>query len=85
MAREMFGDVVDPSIKVGSQQWYTVPLSIIVHTAIIALLLFLSSLASHFFPLLEPLRDWSVFQIFRIERAKRVMVVGLVVVLDRDF
>ena len=35
MAREMFGDVVEPSIKVGSQKWYTVPLSIIVHTAII--------------------------------------------------
>jgi hypothetical protein len=32
----MFGDVVKPSIKVGSQKWYTVPLSIIVHTAIIA-------------------------------------------------
>jgi TonB family protein len=31
----MFGDIVDPSIKVGSQKWYTVPLSIIVHTAII--------------------------------------------------
>ena len=31
----MFGDVVEPSIKVGSQKWYTVPLSIIVHTVII--------------------------------------------------
>ena len=30
--RDMFGDIVDPSIKVGSQKWYTVPLSIIVHT-----------------------------------------------------
>jgi hypothetical protein len=35
VAREIFGDVVKPSITVGSQQWYTVPLSIIVHTAII--------------------------------------------------
>ena len=25
----MFGDVVDPSIKVGTKQWYTVPLSIL--------------------------------------------------------
>ena len=32
---EMFGDVVEPSIKVGSQKWYTVPLSIVVHTALI--------------------------------------------------
>ena len=32
MPRDMFGDIVDPSIKVGSQNWYTVPLSIAVHT-----------------------------------------------------
>ena len=32
MPRELFGDVVDPSIKVGGQKWYTVPLSIAVHT-----------------------------------------------------
>src|SRR5256885_104897 len=31
----MFGDIVDPSIKVGSQKWYTVPLSIAVHVVII--------------------------------------------------
>ena len=31
MPRDMFGDVVDPSIKVGSQKWYTVPLSILAH------------------------------------------------------
>ena len=29
MPRDMFGDVVDPSIKLGSQKWYTVPLSIV--------------------------------------------------------
>src|SRR5262245_38933938 len=31
----MFGDIVNPSIKVGSKKWYTLPLSIIVHSAII--------------------------------------------------
>ena len=31
MPRDMFGDVVDPSIKVGGQKWYTVPLQS-VHT-----------------------------------------------------
>ena len=31
MPRDMFGDVVDPSIKLGSQKWYTVPLSILAH------------------------------------------------------
>ena len=35
MPKDMFGDVVEPSIKVGSQQWYTVPLSILVHTLLI--------------------------------------------------
>ena len=35
MPRDMFGDVVDPSIKVGGQKWYTVPLSILVHTVLI--------------------------------------------------
>ena len=35
MPRDMFGDIVEPSIKVGSKKWYTVPLSIIVHTVII--------------------------------------------------
>ena len=34
----MFRDVVEPTIKVGSQKWYTIPLSIIVHTALIAAL-----------------------------------------------
>ena len=33
MPRDMFGDVVDPSIKLGSQKWYTVPLSILAHVA----------------------------------------------------
>ena len=36
MPRDMFGDVVNPSIRVGSQKRYTVPLSILVHVVIIA-------------------------------------------------
>ena len=36
MPRDMFGDVVAPSIKVGSQAWYTVPLSILAHVALFA-------------------------------------------------
>ena len=35
MPRDMFGDVVNPSIKIGSKKWYTVPLSILVHVVII--------------------------------------------------
>ncbi|NOT25848.1 MAG: hypothetical protein HOP16_07060, partial [Acidobacteria bacterium] len=32
---KMFGDVVEPSVKVGTKQWYTIPLSIAVHTFVI--------------------------------------------------
>src|SRR6266853_1692466 len=46
----MFGDVVEPSIKVGSQKWYTVPLSIIVHTAIIAAVIIIPLMAADVLP-----------------------------------
>jgi periplasmic protein TonB len=32
MPRDLFGDVTDPSIKVGSRKWYTVPVSLALHT-----------------------------------------------------
>ena len=50
MPRDMFGDVVEPSIKVGSQQWYTVPLSIIVHTAIIGAVIIIPLMAADVLP-----------------------------------
>ena len=46
MPRDMFGDIVDPSIKVGSKQWYTVPLSIVVHTAIIGAVVIIPLMAA---------------------------------------
>ena len=40
MPRDLFGDVTDPSIKLGTRKWYSVPLSFIVHTfAIVALVI----------------------------------------------
>jgi TonB family protein len=48
--RDMFGDVVTPSIKVGSQKWYTVPLSIIVHTAIIGAIVIIPLMAADVLP-----------------------------------
>jgi protein TonB len=33
MAHELFGQIVDPSIIVGTKKWYTVPLSILAHVA----------------------------------------------------
>jgi len=39
MTRNMFSDVVDPSITVGSSRRYTVPLSIAAHTIVIGALI----------------------------------------------
>ena len=50
MAREMFGDIVDPSIKVGSRKWYTVPLSIAVHTGILLALVIIPLMAADVLP-----------------------------------
>src|SRR5213592_2353730 len=46
----MFGDIVEPSIKVGSQKWYTVPLSVIVHTMIIAAVVIIPLMAADALP-----------------------------------
>ena len=50
MPRDMFGDVVDPSIKVGGQKWYTVPLSIIVHTVIVGAVVIIPLMAADVLP-----------------------------------
>ena len=46
----MFGDVVKPSISVGSKQWYTLPLSILAHVALIAVLIVIPLLATDILP-----------------------------------
>ncbi len=50
MARYMFQDVVDPSIKIGSKAWYTVPLSIVVHTAVLLALIIIPLMAADVLP-----------------------------------
>src|SRR5437867_309425 len=50
----MFGDVVKPSITVGSQKWYTVPLSIIVHTVIIGAVVIIPLMAADILPTPPP-------------------------------
>ena len=50
MPRDMFGDVVDPSIKVGGQKWYTVPLSILVHTVLIGAVIIIPLMAADALP-----------------------------------
>jgi protein TonB len=46
MTRNMFRDVVDPSITVGNRRGYTVPLSIVAHAVVIALLIIIPIVAS---------------------------------------
>jgi protein TonB len=48
--RDMFGDIVDPRVKVGSRKWYTVPLSIMVHTVLIGAIMILPLMASDILP-----------------------------------
>ena len=50
MPRDMFGDVVDPSIKVGSQKWYTVPLSIAAHVLLFAAVIIIPLMATDVLP-----------------------------------
>src|SRR6185312_1168327 len=46
----MFGDVVQPSIKVGSQKWYTVPLSIAAHVLVFAAIIIIPLMATDVLP-----------------------------------
>ena len=50
MPRDMFGDVINPSIKVGSRSWYTVPLSILVHTVVIGAVVIIPLMAADVLP-----------------------------------
>jgi protein TonB len=38
MSRQLFEDVVEPTIRLGTRQWYSVPLSIISHVAVLGVL-----------------------------------------------
>src|ERR1700704_2326534 len=46
----MFRDIVDPTVKVGSQQWYTVPVSILVHTTVVLALIVIPLMAADVLP-----------------------------------
>jgi protein TonB len=50
MPRELFGEVTRPSISIGSRKWYTLPLSLFSHSAIVALLIALPILAPAVMP-----------------------------------
>src|SRR5688500_4635181 len=46
----MFGDVVQTSIKLGSQKWYTVPLSIIAHVVLFGAIIIIPLMATDVLP-----------------------------------
>jgi protein TonB len=48
--RDMFGDVVNPTIKLGSQKWYTVPLSILAHVVLFAAVIIIPLMATDVLP-----------------------------------
>src|SRR5262245_38975910 len=61
MPRDLFGDVTRPSISVGSRKWYTLPLSLISHSAIVLVLIAIPILAPAVMPTV--LADNDVFTI----------------------
>jgi protein TonB len=50
MPRDLFGDVTRPSISIGNRKWYTVPVSLLSHSAIVAALVALPILAPAMMP-----------------------------------
>ena len=51
MPRELFGEVTDPSISVGTRKWYSVPLSFAVHAFITSVLIVTPLLATGALPM----------------------------------
>jgi len=50
MPRDLFGDVTRPSISVGNRKWYTVPVSLLSHSVLIAMFVVLPILAAPYMP-----------------------------------
>ena len=50
MPHDMFGEVVRPSVRVGSRAWYTVPLSIAVHVALAVVVIVVPLMATDALP-----------------------------------
>ncbi|HWI18679.1 MAG TPA: energy transducer TonB [Vicinamibacterales bacterium] len=50
MPRDLFGDVTRPSVSIGTRKWYTVPLSLISHSAIVLAIVAIPMLAPAMLP-----------------------------------
>ena len=47
---EMFVDIVNPTVTVGSKKWYTVPLSILIHVAGVGAIVIIPLMAADILP-----------------------------------
>ena len=65
MPRDLFGDVTRPSISVGNRKWYTLPLSLFSHSAIVAIIIAI--------PILAPAAMPSVFADDDLEYITRLL------------
>ena len=50
MPRDLFGDVTRPSISIGNRKWYTVPVSLLSHAVIVAMIVIVPLLAAPLMP-----------------------------------
>jgi protein TonB len=50
MSRDLFDDVVEPTVRVGTRQWYTVPLSMMSHLLVIGILVSAPLMATRVLP-----------------------------------
>jgi periplasmic protein TonB len=50
MPRDLFGDVTDPSVKVGSRKWYAVPVSLAFHTVAVLIVFIVPLMATGALP-----------------------------------
>ena len=49
-ARQMFGEIAEPTFRVGSRKWYTVPLSIVAHVMVIGAVVVVPLIATDVLP-----------------------------------
>ncbi len=50
MARDLFGEISDPSVRVESRKWYTVPLSLAIHTLVLFIVIVIPLMATGVLP-----------------------------------
>jgi protein TonB len=57
MPRDLFGDVTRPSISIGNRKWYTVPVSLLSHSAVVLALVAIPILAPAVMPSIDANAD----------------------------